>query len=126
MSVRTLLRVQSVLFILAGLVTLFAPQQFMATYGAELNEPGIGLARLFGATSLMAAVIYWLGGTTTPSEARRALVIGGLVGNILAAVVGILNVLSGAFNALLWGSVVLWLLLALGFAYFLFARPEAA
>lgn len=126
MRLRTLFLVQAIALALAGLGMLFAPQQFMAPYGAELNEPGIGLARLNGATVLMAAVIFWLGGTSAPSDARRALVIGSIIGNILGAIVGIINVISGAYNALLWVSVVIWLLLALGFAYFHFTRPDAA
>jgi hypothetical protein len=98
----------------------------MALYGAELNEPGLGLARLYGATVLTLAVTYWLGRSAAPSEARRALVTGGFVGNLLAVLAGIVNALSGAFNSLLWASIVLWPLFALGFAYFLFRRPEAA
>ncbi len=125
MGLKTLFLIQAIAFALAGLATLLAPQQFMATYGAELNEPGIGLARLYGATVLMAAVIYWLGGTAAPSDTRRALVTGALIGNVLAALVGIINVLSGAYNALLWVSVVIWLLFALGFAYFQFTQPDA-
>lgn len=126
MNLRNLFLIQAIAFALAGLIVLLAPQQFMATYGAELDEAGIGLARLYGATVLMAAVIFWLGRNSAPSEARRALVVGALIGNALAALVGILNVVSGAYNALLWVSVVIWLLFALGFAYFLFAQPEAA
>lgn len=51
---------------------------------------------------------------------------GAFVGNALAAVIGILNIISGTYNALLWVNVVLWLLFALGFAYFLYIKPDAA
>lgn len=126
MKLSTLFAIQAIAFALVGLATLLVPQQFMATYGAELNEPGIGLARLYGATTLMVAVIYWLGRTTSAADARRALATGAIVGNLLAVLVGILNLMSGAYNALLWASIVIWLLFALGFAYFQFARPDAA
>jgi hypothetical protein len=126
MNLKNLFLIQAAAFALAGLMTILAPQQFMAAYGVQLNEPGVGLARLYGATVLMAAVIFWLARTVPPSEGRRALVIGAIIGNVLAALVGIFNVMSGTYNAVLWVSVVLWLLFALGFAYFQFARPNAA
>jgi hypothetical protein len=125
MKLQTLLAVQAILFALVGLIILLAPQPFMATYGIELDAGGVGLARLYGATVLMAAVIFWLARSTTGADARRALVAGGFFGNGLAAVVGLINVLSGAYNATLWASVILWLLLAAAFAYIGFVKPGA-
>jgi uncharacterized RDD family membrane protein YckC len=89
------------------------------------DAAAIGLARLYGATLLMAAIIYWLSGTAAPSNARRALVTGALVSNVLGGLVGILNIMSGVYNSLLWVSILIWLLFALGFAYFQFIRRDA-
>jgi hypothetical protein len=125
MKLQTLLAVQAILFALVGLIFLLAPQPFMATYGIELDAGGVGLARLYGATVLMAAVIFWLARSTTGADTRRALVAGGFFGNGLAAVVGLINVLSGAYNATLWVSIALWLLLAAAFAYIGFVKPGA-
>jgi hypothetical protein len=125
MKLQTLLAVQAILFAVAGLIALVFPQPFMATYGVELDAGGVGLARLYGATVLTAAVIFWLARNTTAADARRALVAGGFFGNGLAVIVGLINVLSGAYNATLWASIVIWLLLAAAFAYFGFIKPGA-
>ena len=45
---------------------------------------------------------------------------------MIVSVVILLQQLSGGVNALGWSSVVISLLLALGFAYFQFMRPSAA
>jgi hypothetical protein len=115
--------IQSIVFAIAGLGTLLVPQQLMSYYGVVLTPGGIGLARLYGATLVMAAIIYWLARDVKPSDARQALVVGGFVGNVLAILVGILNVLSGVYNTVAWVSVVIWLLMAIDFGYFLFIKP---
>jgi hypothetical protein len=126
MKLRNLFVLQAAAFALAGLGSLFVPQQFMAAYGVELNAAGYGFVRLYGATVLMAAVVYYLGAGAASPEAQRALTTGAIVGNVLAAIVGIGNYLSGEYNALSWGSIAIWLLFAAGFAYFQFGRPAAA
>lgn len=125
MKHRTLFLLQAIAFAVAGLGALLAPQQFFAAYGAELNEPGVALTRLYGATVLMAAIIFWLARASGPSEARRALVIGALAGNILAILSGLMAAFSGTFNAIIWASIGLWLLFAIAFAYLLIRQPEA-
>lgn len=120
MTHKMVLTIQAVLFFLAGLVTLIAPQQFMAAYGLTLGQGGVGLARLYGATAIMLGVISWMARESGPSAARKAIVLGLFTGNILAALVGIYNGLLGGFGTVIWVSVIIWLLLALdlGVLYF--------
>lgn len=117
--------IQSIVFAIAGVATLLAPQQLMSLYGVSLSLGGIGLARLYGATLVMAAIIYWLAREVKAPDAKRALVVGGFVGNVLAILVGSLNVLSGVYNTVAWVSVVIWLLMAIDFGYILFIEPKS-
>lgn len=115
--------IQSVVFALAGLGTLLAPQQLMSFYGITLSPGGVGLARLYGATLMMGAIIYWLARDVKPSDARNALVIGGFAGNVLAILVGSVYALTGIYNTTAWINVLVWLLMAIDFGYFLFVKP---
>ena len=125
MSHKLVLTIQSVLFFLAGLATLFIPQQFISAYGLTLEQGGVGLARLYGVTAIMLGVITWMARPSGPSEARQALVLGLFVGNILAALVGIYNGLLGGFGTMIWVSVVIWLLLALDLGVLYFKKAAA-
>jgi uncharacterized PurR-regulated membrane protein YhhQ (DUF165 family) len=107
--------VQSGLFFLAGLAALIIPAQFFASLGISLSAGGIGLTRIYGVTVIMAGVIAWMAREAGPSPARRAIVLGFFVGNILAALVGIFNILTGTFGSLMWVSVIVWALMALDF-----------
>ena len=118
--------VQSILFFLAGLVTLIVPQQCMAEFGLTLAAGGIGLARLYGVTVLMIGLITWAARPAGPSTARRAIVLGLFIGNVLAALVGAFNALAGGFGTILWIGVVIWLLMALDFGVLYFKHTEAS
>jgi hypothetical protein len=124
MTHKMVLTIQSVLFLLAGLVTLIATQQFMAPYGLSLEQGGVGLARLYGVTAIMLCIITWMARESGPSAARKAIVLGLFVGNILAALVGIYNGLLGGFGTVIWVSVVIWLLLALDLGVLYFQKSE--
>jgi len=125
MSHKLVLTIQSVLFFLAGLVTLIAPQQFIAPFGLSLQQGGLGLARLFGVTVIMLGIITWMARESGPSAARQAIILGLFIGNILAALVGIYNGLVGGFGSVIWVSVIIWLLLALDQGVLYFTKSDA-
>ncbi|NCF66730.1 MAG: hypothetical protein GWP61_12200 [Chloroflexi bacterium] len=124
MSHKMVFTVQSVLFFLAGLATLIAPQQLIASYGLSLQQGGVGLARLYGVTAIMLGLITWIARESGPSQARKAIVLGLFIGNILAALVGIYNGLAGGFGTVIWVSVIIWLLLALDLGVLYFKKSE--
>ena len=124
MTHKMVLTIQSVLFFLAGLVTLLVPQQIMAQFGLSLEQGGVGLARLYGVTAIMLGIITWMARESGPSAARKAIVLGLFVGNILAALVGIYNGLLGGFGTVIWISVIIWLLLALDLGVLYFQKSD--
>ena len=124
MNHKMVLTIQSVLFFLAGLVTLIAPQQFMALYGLTLEQGGVVLARLYGVTAIMLGLITWMARESGPSAARKAIVLGLFIGNILAALVAIYYGLTGGFSTVIWVSVAIWLLLALDLGVLYFQKSD--
>ena len=59
------------------------------------------------------------------SVARRTIALGFVVGHVIAAVIAILGVTSGAANALGWSTVAIYALLAAGFGITGLAKSSA-
>jgi len=83
------------------------------------------VAQLFGAALLAFAVLTWTAREAPDSDARRAILLAMFVGDCIGCVVALIGQFRGVMNALGWSTVVIYLLLAIGFGYFCFAQPKA-
>jgi len=115
----TVTAVGSLLF---GLAYLLAPASVASLYGITL-DPSSQYPRYFGSALLGFAAILWLGRKVTSGPALRAILVGGFVASITGLVVAVFQALNGPGNALVWSAVVIYLLLSLGFADFVFRTP---
>lgn len=100
-----------------GLALLLIPEQTAALYDVVLSDGGVYMARLFGGALLSFGLLTWLVRHAVASQERRAIVLALLVGNVAGFVVSLLSQLAGVANALGWSTVVIYLLLSLGFVY---------
>jgi hypothetical protein len=126
MKLGNLFAVNSVIAGLFGLAFVFAPAQLLVQYGLTI-EAGFGLvAQLFGAALIGYAILTWSVRKAGDSEARRAIVLALFISDGVAFVLALIAQLKGLVNSLGWSTVAIYLLLALGFAYFHFAKPSEA
>jgi phosphoglycerol transferase MdoB-like AlkP superfamily enzyme len=126
MKLGNLFVVNAVIAGLFGLAFIFAPAKLLAQYGLAVDA-GFGLvAQLFGAALIGYAILTWLVRKAADSEARRAIVLALFICDAVAFVLSLMAQLKGLVTSLGWSTVVIYLLLALGFAYFLFAKPSEA
>ena len=126
MKLGNLFAVNSVIAGLFGLAFVFAPAQLLAQYGLAIGA-GFGLvAQLFGAALLGYAILTWLVRNAADSEARRAIVLALFISDGVAFVLALMAQLKGLVTSLGWSTVAIYLLLALGFAYFYFGKPSEA
>jgi len=109
-----------------GVAFVVASGPLLAIYGITLDKAGTLVAQLFGAALISLAVLNWLARNVTDPEARQAVVLGNLVGDVVGFVVILIGQLSGIANAVGWSNVAIYLLLALGFAYVQFMKPRTA
>jgi uncharacterized membrane protein YfcA len=121
-----LLVVAAVIAAVFGVGFVVASGPVLAIYGITLDKAGTLVAQLFGALLISLAVVNWLARDVTDPEAQRALVLGNLAGDAVGFVVILIGQLAGIANAVGWSSVAIYLLLALGFAYFQFMQPRNA
>ncbi len=122
MHLKTLLLVNTVVTAAFGLALLFAPGQVTAAYGITADTGLRYVAQLFGVCLLGFAVLTWFAKDATESEARVAILRGLFVTAGLGFFVALVAQLRGVVNALGWSTVAIFLLLALGWAYFLRAK----
>jgi len=108
-----------------GLALLFVPGQLVAHYGITADAGVRYMGQLFGACLVGIAVLSWFAKDAPESEARMAILRGLFVFNGVAFVVALVAQLKGVTNAVGWSTVAIFLLFALGWAYFLRAKPAA-
>ena len=126
MKLSTLMVINAIVALLFGLAFVLMAGTLLSFYGITPSPGGLIPARLFGATLLGYAVLTWFARNTEESEARRAIVLALFVSDVVGFIVALVGQLSGAVNALGWSTVVIYLLLALGFGYFQFMKPSAS
>jgi len=126
MKLGNLFAVNAVIAGLFGLGFIFAPAQLLAQYGLAIDAAFGLVAQLFGAALIGYAILTWSVRKAGESDARRAIVLALFVSNAVGFVLSLMAQLKGLANSLGWSTVAIYLLLALGFAYFQFAKPSEA
>jgi hypothetical protein len=112
-----LLVVAAVIGAVFGVAFVVASGPLLAIYGITLDKAGTLVAQLFGALLIGLAVLNWFARNVIDPDARQAVVLGNLVGDVVGFVVILLGQLAGIANGLGWSNVAIYLVLALGFAY---------
>ena len=125
MNLSLLFTINAVLAAVFGLAFVIAPGQAASLYGVTADAQFRYLAQLFGAALVGFAVLTWVARNATASDARKAIVLALFVSNALGFVLALLGQMAGVANPMGWSTVVIYLILALGFGYFQFMRASA-
>ena len=127
MTIRNFLTVASIVAFAFGLGFFLIPLQLVSFYNVKLEAGGVFVAQLFGAALIGFGALNWFARKVTDSKGMQAIVLANLVGDALGFVIALLGQLSGVggVNQFGWSTVAIYLLLALGFAYFQFVKPSA-
>ncbi len=122
MKLGNLLMAGAVVTLIFGLSLVLIPGTLLSLYGITINGAGIVLARLFGAAFLGFTVLNWSARNAADDQVLRGIVLANLLMDAVGFIVTLLGQLAGLANALGWSCVALYLLFALGFAYFQFVK----
>ena len=126
MKLGTLFTINAIVAILFGLAFVLMPATLSSYYGITLSPGGLYIAQLFGTALLGFAVLTWSSRNAGESDARQAIVLALFISDTVALVVSLLAQFAGTANALGWSTIIIYLLLALGFAYFQFMKPSSS
>lgn len=119
MSFRTLLIIKAVVCLVFGLFLLLAPTTLLNLLGATPNDAGLFTAREYGAALIGTLLLTWFAKNVKAADARGAILLDLLVYDLIGVIITLLVVLSGVFNALGWGIVVVYLFFTVGSGYLL-------
>jgi hypothetical protein len=109
-----------------GLSCAFMAGWVLQIYGLIPDEAALWTTRLVGGSILGYASLMWFGRRATSSDIRKAIALALLIQDAVGLFASIILQLSGRANILSWSNPILYGLLALGYAYFLFIQPDAA
>ena len=100
--------IHAIVALIFGLAFVFVPGSTLSLYGVTVNEAGIFISRLYGASLLVFAVLAWFARNAEESTARRAILIGFFIGFAVGFIVALIGQLSGVVNAVGWSAVSHW------------------
>ena len=123
MKLSTLMTTNAVVAAVFGIAFVLVPAQVMSLYGVEESAALNHVGQLFGASLISLAVLTWSARNAAQSAARKAIVLALFFGEAVGFLLALIGQLTNVVSALGWSTVAIYLLLALGFGYFQFARP---
>jgi hypothetical protein len=126
MKLGALLTVNAVIAGVFGLAFIFVPAATLSVYGVTADAQFAMVGQLFGAALLGFGLLTWSARNAADSEARRAIVFALFVSDAAGFVIALMAQLRGLVNVNGWSTVVIYLVLALGFAFFQFRKSATA
>jgi hypothetical protein len=125
MKLSTLLVITAVVALVFGILFVLVPTTVLSIYGVTQGQAEALMSQYFGTSLIFAGLVAWLMRKVTDASAQRAVVIGFLITDVLGFIVSLMGTLSGTMSSVGWTVVVLYLLLAIGFATIQFKKRAA-
>ncbi len=126
MKLSYLLIFNAIVALVYGIGFVLMPATMAGLHGVT-PSPGTNLTgQFFGVTLIGIGLLVWFARNVTDPAARQAIVLAQLVATVIGVIVALMGTLSGVMNVVGWSAVGIYLLLALGYAYFQFMKPSAS
>jgi len=114
--------INSIIAFVFGIAFVLIPGQVLSLYGAQPSPELNYVGQLFGGALLAFAVLTWLARNAAESDSRKAIVKALFVGDGIGFIVVLIAQLDNVVNNLGWSTIIIYLLLAIGFGYFSFSK----
>ncbi len=125
MKLHTVMVINAIAGVAFGLGFILAPAQTLSLYGHAPTAILSYMAQLLGAALFTFGLLTWVARNSRDSDARRAILLALAVGYAIGFVLALIAQIRGVENVLGWSTVATYLLLALAFGYFRFAKPTS-
>ena len=123
MTLRNLLLVNGIALVAFALALLLVPATILGLFGFTTGASEKLLGQLVGVELLANGLVSLFALEVREHNIKNAFILSFFIADGIGFIVSTGGVLSGAMNALGWVIVGVYLLLALGFAYFQFIGP---
>ena len=124
MKLKYLFGFNAIATIMFGIGSVLMPQTLVTIFGSMLNPAGVLMMQYGGVWLIGLGLLAWFARNVTDSQARKSIILAFLICYSIAFIVALLAQLNAVLNAFGWGTVILNLVLALGYGYFQFAKPK--
>jgi hypothetical protein len=130
MKLRYLFVLNAIVALIFAAGLLLAPRTMLGLFGVSVgstvsfNSSLNFVAQLLGAALILPGLISWFAGGMTEAGARRSIVVSLFVFQVVGFAVSLLGMLSKVMSVTGWSIVGLFLVFALGYAYFLFMKQS--
>lgn len=122
MKLKNLFTLSTIFLVLFALGFMLIPVQLSAFFGNAIEAGGVLYARLLGAASLALAAITWFSREAADSDARRAIILGGLIYSAAGLIITLVAQFTGTMNEYGWAIVAIYALFAIDYGYSQFAK----
>lgn len=119
MSLKNLMIIKAVVCLGFGILLLAIPDTLLSIFGTTLGAGGMFTAREYGSSLFGNLFLCWFARNSEESDARKAIILGLFVYDLIAFVMTTITVIAGVLNPLGWSIVLVYLFFTLGFGYFL-------
>ena len=126
MKLSNLLVVNAIVALVYGISFVLAPATVLSLHGMTQGTSEALAGQYFGLSLIAIGLLTWFARNVTDSDAQRAIILALLISDVIGVIVSVLGTVSGVMNAVGWSAVGIYLLLALGYAYFQFMKPSAS
>jgi hypothetical protein len=120
MTLKNLFLANSAISVFFSLALLLIPASMLELFGMSAGPVDKLLIQFFGAELLGAGLITLFGMNTKELRSHRSLTLSFFIANGIGFIVALGGMLTGVMNGLGWLIVLVYLILAAGFAYFQF------
>jgi hypothetical protein len=121
MKLKNLLVLNAIVLGGSGISAVLIPSNVISLYGVELNSAVIMMAQYAGLGSVAIGLVAWFSRNVEDLKAQRAIIHAFLITYVIGIIISILGTISSVMKVG-WPIVVLYSLLALGYAYFYFKK----
>ena len=126
MDTKLYLAIVAIVAVIYGIIFVLFPEQAIAFYGVTGQPNATYNVQYFGSALLGLGVIFWYTRSFKEWDAVRAVLLGGLVTNVVGLMLTLWGLRQGLVNEMGWSSAVLYFLLIAGAAYCLKGKTKRA
>ena len=125
MKLRNLLVINAIVALVYGIILVLTPATMLSLHSVTQGPGEKLMGQYFGSALIAIGLLTWFARDVADSEAQRAIILALLISDVIGVIVSVLGTVSGVMSAVGWSAVGIYLLLALGYAYFQFVKPSA-
>jgi len=124
MSHKLMFVVTAVVSLVFGLAFLIVPDMTFKQFGVDTYAATVLTGRFYGTALVALGLVLWFAKDIQDAAAQTGLGIALLISMALGLIVNIMGIASGIIRTNGWITIIIYVLLALGYAFLIFLKPR--